>query len=403
MVGLVLAVAAGTLVASLTVSNNAAVVNGTAISQASFNSDLSTISTHPEFQCVVLAQSNAVVSGAGVGSGTLPGSAQLISIPDPATYSSQFTAYWLNERISTVLAQQWLAAHDTEVSAYARTVAQAHLDGVATAIARERSQGARIPAACASSAAAVSQSLPPGFYGDVVDSLAAQYQAAVGQAGKRLTAASVAAFYQQHKVDFDEVCSIVLPTRTQAEAEQVLAAVQAGTSFEQLAAANGGSESCGTPAGSAPVNQVAQVAAGLPDGGVSGPLVAGPGDYLLIQRLSSGTQPLSSVHDLVVEAMVKTAASQGGNAVANMQRNSHVWVDPRYGHWVPAPVFSLDTWHAPGPGTLLCPAANLVVSPQTASCPATPETGAPTVSLTPATPSTPSAPTTTTTQGSRKG
>jgi hypothetical protein len=401
MVGLVLAVAAGVLVASLTVSSNAAVVDGTAISRATLNSDLSAISRSPAFQCVLLAdqlvrnsstgEAVQVVSGAGVGSGSLPPPSRAISIPDPATYSSGFTSYWLNRLIQHTLSQQWLEAHGKTVSPFVLARARANLAAQATqAGGLFQSAGLQPPPDCPTSQAALDSSLPPAFVERQVEDLASQYVVTLGAQGQELSPNTLAAYYAAHRSDFDRVCLAVLPNLTQSEVQQVTSDVAGGVSFQSLVQQNpaiGGQVGCASPV----ANSYARVAAGLPTGQVGSPIQVGPSTYALIQHLSSTTQPLSSVQNDVVQVMVNAAAAAGGPQVAKLQRNSHVWVDPRYGHWVPAPVFSLETWHGPASGTLLCPAANTAVSPELTRCPPTPDTGAATINVP------------TSTRGARKG
>lgn len=386
MVGLVLAVAAGVLVASLTVSTNAAVVNGTAIAQATLNSDLSTISHSPGYQCVLLAGAGVSVSGAGVGSGTSLVSTKdiPISIPDPATYSSEFTAYWLDQLVNQTLLDQYLQRHGLAVDSYVLARARANLavqiDQSIGALESDESSGAKVPSDCLTTTQDLYRTLPSGFVDRLVAHLGAQYVATLHLAGKALTPATVAAYYRAHRADFDNVCLAVLPVANQTEAQQVASAVASGNSFETLAQENGGQVGCAPPA----LSSVAQVAAQLPIGELSSPIPNGSSEYLLVERVSSATQPLVKVQNDVVEAMVVAATPTSGSPVASLQRNSHVWVDPRYGHWVAAPAFSVETWDGPAQNTVLCPKANSVVDPAIGPpsyhCPPTPAMGAATVS-----------------------
>lgn len=366
LAAVVLVVAAGVVAASLTLPTDAAVVNGTAIGRQTLNADLSAISASPAYQCYLYEQEHYAtgtdplpVSGAGAGSGTTPYG---FSVAHPATYAGAFSVFWLDQLVEDEVLAQSNERRGVVITPYdlarARGVLELEMDHW---IAQE-SPPNRF---CLSSAEAVLDTLPASFVDRLVVRQANLFAFEMAGAGRRLGPGAVARYYGAHRAAFDDVCVYVLPVSSTTEAAQVAAQVKAGTPFGELAQANGGGEACDVPA----LDPGVAAAAKLPPGQVSSPIAAGEGSYVLLQRVSTRPTTLAAAVDEVVLAMVDAVGSKSAVLVARLQRDSHVWVDPRYGRWVPAPVFTIDPANSPPPSSLLCPAANEPGSSVVAVCP----------------------------------
>jgi hypothetical protein len=355
LVLVVVAVAAGVIVASVTVSSNAAVVNGSAITRQDLNTDLQTIADSADYQCFLRAQALSEgaqyfppVAGAGAGSSARDTAASGYS---PTTYSSVFAGYWLNQMVNAKALAQLNERKGFEVTSFDLTHARL---GVERSMDQALAGVAQSQYACpTTSGAAVLDSLPKSFVNELVEHQANQYAFVLSSAGTVLSPLSVARYYRAHHADFRNVCVVALPLSSAAEAQQVTSAVQAGTPFATIAQQAGGSSACGVAA----LSQYLQAAAKLQPGQITTPLTYGQG-YLLLQLTSIHPTKMSAETDDVIRVMFSRASSSASSKLVKGENGSHVEVDPRYGHWVAAPSFTISPPASPPLSSLLCGPAN---------------------------------------------
>jgi hypothetical protein len=372
LVSVVVAVAVGVVVASVTVSSNAAVVNGSAISRQDLNTQLKAIAGSPDYQCFLRAQALSQgaqylppVPGAGMGSSAAETAA---SGTPPSTYSSQFAGYWLDQMINTKALEQLNAKKGVEVTSFDREHAKV---GVERTIDQALGQVSQSQYACqATSGKAVLDTLPSSFVNQLVERQANEYAFVLASTGTVLSPGSVGHYYAAHHSAFNTVCVVALPVQTQAQAQQVTSAVQSGTSFTAIAQQSGGSSACGIAA----LSQYLQEAAKLQPGQITAPLSYGQ-NFLLLQLQSIKPTPQSTITDDIIRVMFDRSSVRASSKLVKAENGSHVQVDPRYGHWVAAPAFTISPPTTPPASSLLCGAAN-DPAVTTAVCPPRVVTGA---------------------------
>jgi hypothetical protein len=352
LVLVVAVVAAGVAIAAVTVSSNAAVVNGTAISRQQLNSDLAAIAQSQSYQCYVRLQGLVETGQAppplhGTGGGKDATNGQTAT---PVAYSSSFAGFWLNQMIYTELLTQLNARRGVELTSYDLQRGHAALERQMNQVLNAGQQSGVI---CGGSASTVLSTLPASFVDRLAERQAAQIAYILDSEGTRLSPAAVARYFDNHRHAFDTVCVVVLPLQSASQASQVTAAVAAGTPFATLAQNAGGGSTCGSAALSTPL----AAAARLKPGEISAPITYGQ-SVLLLQLTAIHPASLSSSTDDVVQAMVGKGGAGASANVARAQRESHVDVDPRYGHWVAAPAFTVFPPTSPPASSLLCPSAN---------------------------------------------
>jgi hypothetical protein len=355
LVLLVVAVAAVVVVADVTVPSSAAVVNGASITRPALDQDLAAIASSQRYQCYLrvqglfqTGQSPLPVNGVGVGS---PNTALGYSAPNPSTYSSSFAGSWLNQMIDAEVLAQANARRHIVITPYDLVHGRVALEAFMT---HWLGVGAQNGTNCGTSATAVLQTLPQFFVNQLVLRQANEFAFVFAARGTTLSPTTVAAYFAAHRHAFDTVCVAVLPVSSKAEATQVSAAVAKGTSFATLAQQNGGGEDCGAPA----LSPYVAAAARLQPGQLTAPLANGQQGYLILQLLSRHPSKLSVMVDSIIQAIAAQDGNAGATLVEAVQRESHVAVDPRYGHWVAAPVFTVVPPSSPAPTTVLCAPAN---------------------------------------------
>ena len=163
LLGLVLAiviVVSATLVLFPTKPTNAATVNGAKITRTSLNADLTAIAANSSFACYA-ALSYSKASGQ-----TLLG----INGATSRTFSTDFAAYWLSERIGGLAAEQYVAHHHLVVTAVDELTAAKDLAASITDVTNATSSATPV-AECPANGAAVLASMPKSFVAQQVSVL----------------------------------------------------------------------------------------------------------------------------------------------------------------------------------------------------------------------------------------
>ncbi|HLG67038.1 MAG TPA: peptidylprolyl isomerase [Acidimicrobiales bacterium] len=349
------AVAAGVLAASLTVSSDAATVNGTGITRSSLDGDLAAIAASQPYQCYLAAQVSLdtqdmaqlpPVAGAG---GLSPDGHQ-------GTFDSAFVDYWMNRMVGETVVAQLAASRHVTVSAgdlaAARQEYAGLIDGTFAALAQSGLQPA---CGLAPSSTQVLSSLPASFVAGEVRSVALADGLAASAAGYRLGPPSLRAYFEAHRSSFDTLCVEGFEEATEAAAAQVRGQVQAGLPFAQAAPAGSLQQACLTPTDTS-YRPIAAAVGHLAVGQVSEPVAAQGGGAYLFVLTGRRSASLRSVGPVLRQTVVAAGEQRLQAMLAAATRRAQVTIDPRYGRWTSSSV-AHGVAPAPSPPASSVPAA----------------------------------------------
>lgn len=312
-----------------------ATVNGSAITRATLDAQLTALASSPQAACVFAAELDpAASSTVGAGEGTVP---------------TSVVASELDDLVLQRLLAQDLAAHHRPVTDAAVAAARQDLAAdVDNTLAADEQSGA-VPPACAGLTANPVGALPPAF-GDQVSrflALQEQFRALVGHVD--ISTAGIAAYYAQHTADFREACLDLVVADTQAAAASIDGAIAAGESFASAATGTGadtqitppgGQVACQLPQvitstfGSADASQIYAAAAGQLLAPLAWTDPTTGSSYWLVVRVASLPQaPLSQVASDIRQQLLSGTSQAASEALTSLVRHAQVSVDPRYGSW----------------------------------------------------------------------
>jgi hypothetical protein len=370
---LLVVLAGGVAAAAFAVPTNAVVVNGTAISQQSLNSDLSAIAASRPYQCYVNSQAFLSSNGQQV----LPPVSGAGKSQDPdhhPTATTSYTATYLDLRIQHELITQLAARRHIDVT-------QADLDRARSAYTNQISQvmiqiqqtveGQNPRYTCGSATPLtgkeVLSTMPSSFVDEQVHFVATTVALEEDLAGIGSSDADLLAYFERHRSDFDTVCVTVASYASESDAKAAAAKVAAGTPFSQVAQQAQPQQGC---------LNLSQLSGQLPSsarlgslsaGGLSAPIQVSNG-YVLVQVTSRTQTEFSAARQFVSDAAQAAGANRAASAVSAVQRHADVSVDPRYGVWVPT-LAQVFTPFAPEHKDVLNPVANSPVASASASPP----------------------------------
>jgi parvulin-like peptidyl-prolyl isomerase len=336
---LLVVLAGGVAAAAFAVPTNAVVVNGTAISQQSLNSDLTAIAGSPEYQCYVNSQ--ALVSSNG--QQVLPPVSGAGKSQDPdhhPTATTSYTASYLDLRIQHELVLQLAAQRHIEVTQAQLDQARSDYTTQITRVMAEIAQtaeGQNPRYTCGSTTpltgSEVLATMPSSFVDQQVQFVATTVALEEDLSGIGSSESDLQAYFEQHRSEFDTVCVVLAGYSTESDATAAAAKVAAGTPFSQVAQqAQQPQQGC--------VNQ-SQLSAQLPGakldslavGAVSEPIQVSSG-YILLQVTSRTPADYSQVKSDVSQAAQEKGSSKASTAITAVTRHADVSIDPRYGVWV---------------------------------------------------------------------
>lgn len=373
----VVAIAVVVAVAAFAVPNNAAVVNGTTITQSQLNDQLQAIANSGPYQCYLYV---AGASGAFPIVGAGNSSAAVVSSPqqhvEPSSYSSNFAGYWLTEMVRDQLYAQADAKLGITLTSADLAIARGGLLAQMDQAFNQASStyGSSDPCPAETGTEALS-SLPAWFSDQLVLGQARQYAYLLSAASLALSPQGIAAYYARHHHQFDAICVEALAFDSDQSALAAVKQLAAGTPFASVAAGQAVQQGCV----SAATSSIGSVLQGDRVGQVIPPIQVGQSTWAVFEVTSIHPTPLTSkLTTAVLIAMVDDSASAAGGKVAELQHSSHVSVDPRYGHWVslptrqyPGAALSVVPPESPPASSTLCPAAN-TYSLVPAVCPPSP-------------------------------
>ena len=355
---LLVLLAAGLTAAALSVPTDAAVVNGTSISQQTLNSDVSAIAGSDEYQCYLNAQAALnqqqipPVVGAGKGQGG-----------QNATATTAFTATYLETEVGHQLVYQIADRRDVTVTssqlADARTAYEDQITSVMQGVAQQ-TQDPRYT--CGSpvglTGQAVLSTLPSSFVDAQVQFFATSAALAEDFSGVGFRETDLENYFAQHRSEFDTVCWTAGLYSSENDALAALSQTQ-HTPFSEVVkqATQGGAQPCvPLPAieGRLPSTfKLDQLAVGT----VSFPVSLGNGNYVLLQITSRSPTDYATAKPLVEQAVQNMGSTKAQAAITALERHSDVTIDPRYGVWVPVAAQVLVPF-TPQTSDVLNPGAN---------------------------------------------
>jgi hypothetical protein len=334
----------GVAAAALAVPTNAAVVNGSAISQQTLNSDVSAIAGSPDYQCYLTSEDYLSSNGSQV----LPpvtGAGKGQNVGDNPTANSAFVATYLDTEIGHQLVLQLASTRHVVVTPAQLTEARANLinqvDSVMTQVS-QTAQGQNPRFSCGSpsplTGQAVLASLPASFVDAQVQFVATASSLQEDLAGVGSSEGQLQGYYERHRAQFDTGCFNAAEFSSQAAAKQAQAAIDFGTPFAQVA-------SSATQSGTIPCTELVAVAGelgadisalqGLAVGKASAPISVS-GNYVVLELSKRTPTPYATAKPIVSQAVQEVGAKATQAAISSAERHASVHVDPRYGTWVPS-------------------------------------------------------------------
>jgi hypothetical protein len=330
-------VAAGVLTSACDVTPPAATANGTTISVASLNSQLSAYENTEAGQCLLQLNDPTVSLATTTGDG------------GSGTYSMTYANAVLEVQIQDLLAVQFAKSKGLDVTTSDLSTAKndviSSLNGeISSAVQDSSEEGTTSPCETAAgqalSAATLLSQLPAAISSAEV--LNEAYDEKLLANGANLSAAAIFDYYAANKAQFTLDCVSRIVTTTEAKAKDLMDQLNAGASFSSLARSNsvdtesaavGGSIGCSFP--QAEVEQQLGLQS-LPVGQALGPIQgSSAGEWFIYEVTSQTVEPLSAARTLVQRELLQATANieRVNKEIVAFAHRSRVSIDPQYGNW----------------------------------------------------------------------
>ncbi|MGH9079667.1 MAG: peptidylprolyl isomerase [Acidimicrobiales bacterium] len=333
-----LALAAAGLVASACdVTPPAASANGSAISAADLNTQLSTFETTNAGGCLLELENPQLTTQASQGAG------------GSGTYTMAFTDAVLKNQVGDLLVGQYAASRGVSISQDDLTKAasdfEATLDGEASSAVQQSAASGTLSLCQTTDGGAVTGAqLLAGLPGAIRDEQVRNeaFDEKLLAMGADLSDAAVAEFYAANQAQFTADCVSDIATDTQAHAQQLVAQLDAGVSFAAVAkassldsqsAAAGGALGCDFT--QTQVEQALQLQ-NVPTGQPLTPMQdQSTGRWVIYEVTSQSVQPLSAATAVIRQELLRTTdnLNRVNREVVGFAHRSDISVDPRYGTW----------------------------------------------------------------------
>jgi hypothetical protein len=347
LVALLLVLGGVVAYAAFAVPTNAALVNGSAISQASLNSDVHAIAGSAEYQCYL--NSNAYLSSQGRQTlPPVPGAGKGQNAGDNPTANSAFVAQYLDTLIGNELLLQVAAKHDVTVTPSQLTDARASFESHISTVMKDvaqTAQGQNPQYSCGATTRPLTgqdvlATMPASFVDDEVQFVATASALQEDLAGVGATRSDLMRYYAKHRAEFDTACFNAAEYTDESSAKDVQVAVDFGTPFTQAtsSAARSGSFQCAPLALLA--NQLGvdvSTLEGVALDKTSAPIPeSGNGNtvYIVLELTKRTPTPFSTAKQYVTQAVQSLGTQATSIAINAKQRRSSVTVNPQYGKWV---------------------------------------------------------------------
>jgi hypothetical protein len=359
----------GVAAAALAVPTNAAVVNGSAISQQTLNSDISAIAGSPEYQCYLTSE-DYLSSNGNQELPPITGAGQGQNVGDNPTANSAFVATYLDTEVGHELVLQLAGARNVTVTPAQLTEARASLvsqiDSVMTQIS-QTAQGQNPRFSCGAPTPLTGQvvlaSLPASFVDSQVQFVATASALQEDLAGVGSSEGQLQSYYERHRAEFDTACFNAAEFSSQSAATQAQAAIDFGTPFSQVAGS-------ATQSGTIPCTELVAVAGelgaavsslqGVAVGKASAPISVN-GNYVVLELSKRTPTPYATAKPIVSQAVQEVGARATQAAISAAERRAAVRVDPRYGVWHPGTAQVFTPFTPPTSDVLNAPANEATV------------------------------------------
>jgi PPIC-type PPIASE domain len=339
---LLLLLGGGLAAAAFAVPTNAAVVNGTAISQETLNSDVSAIAGSADYQCYLNSEEYLTSGGNELPPVTGAGTGQ--NSGDNPTATTAFVATYLDTEIDHQIVFQLADARHVSVTPADLTAARTTLTDQISSVMEDvtqTAQGENPHFTCSVTGQPVSgeevlKAMPASFVDQQVQFVATVTALEEDLAGVGSSEADVARYFEAHSAEFDTACFTVATYQSEDAATAAAAQVASGTPFSQVAseAQQGGPQGCSV---------LSEIVGALPSSAKLGSLATGAvsnpiddnGTWLLLQITSRTPTPFAKAKASVTTAVQQAGSNATQAALRTIERRSSVSVNPRYGEWAP--------------------------------------------------------------------
>ena len=190
---------------------------------------------------------------------------------------------------------------------------------------------------CGATATQILGSMPADFVRRQIVAQAYAEALLVKHGGLTLDPASLEAYYAANKASFDSYCVDLVQSTDPTIKTQLDAAVAAGKTFAQAAAALSNGSTTVTQSGcvdptSGIYARLSSYAKNIAVGQVGGPYILG--NSVLVMHVSSRTTtPYASISNVVRRTVLAEDASRSSKVALGLVEAAAVTVDPRYGSW----------------------------------------------------------------------
>ncbi len=335
------------------VTSPAATVNGTQISESSFQSELQQISSNSSVRCAIGLLTGQTIPAQGAGSSTVP---------------TKVADIVLDQQIEQLLYNQDLSRIHTSTGT------------VYTSFVREELPNFLTPASGASSPCGLSGSelvaaLPSWFVNQEVDYLSVQARLATALNHTDIGPAAVQAYYNssQGKSEFEEDCLDALADSSQSAANASRSKLLAGSSFASVVRSSSLNATAAlqqegfTATGTLPCVPAVELADDLPNW--AGALIqvnqrigypapafldssqvdqGGTNDWLVIELVRKQEAPINQQITLDIQGALLSQSEQDlAGEQTKLLGKASVTIDPQFGSWKPGKAGSLPQVVAP--------------------------------------------------------
>jgi hypothetical protein len=330
-------IATGALASACDATPPAASTDGASISRGALNSQLANLQGDIAGACLLQLESTQLASVSGEGAG------------GAGTYQMVFAVAVLNNDIDNLLAEQYAASLGMTVTSAeltkAKTSFESTLSGeISASVAQAQESG---------TASYCQDASGNGITGaELLGALPASIQAAeirnqaVDQLllarGADLSAQAILNYYAKNQTSFTADCVNVIATDSQAHADALIAQLNGGAAFTDVAKANSQDSTTASNGGALGCNYTeARVEQALSQTAVTVGKPIGPtqdassGKWIIYEVTSQTVEPLTEAAGIVKQELLQTSSNVArvSKEIVSFARQANVSVDPQYGTW----------------------------------------------------------------------
>ena len=329
--------ATGALATACDATPPAASIDGASITRGALNTQLSNLQDSVAGACLLQLESSQLASISGQGAG------------GSGTYQMTFAVTVLDNDVENLLAQQYAASLGMTVTSTDLTKAKATfestLSGEISAAVTEAAQAGTVSYCQDASGSGITGA-------ELLSALPASVQTAQirNQAidqlllarGADQSAKAILDYYATNQPLFTADCVSVIATDTEAHANQLIAQLNGGAQFADVAKASSQDTTTSANGGSLGCNYTeARVEGALSQTSITAGKPIGPsedsssGKWIIYEVTSQTVEPLSAVAGVVKQELLQTSANVArvSKEIVSFARQANVSVDPQYGTW----------------------------------------------------------------------